>query len=391
VSPAAREHARLAEVPRFAGGRGLLVGSAVAGAVGMAATLVLGLVAPRQTLFSYLLALLFWLTLAVGMLGWLASFHAAHARWMVVLRRLMEAMTAPLAVLAVLFIPLAAATGHVYDWPEHKRFYFNLGFWIGRAAVYFGIWIAVAHLLWRWSVRQDGDGALAWTRRQRVLSAAALPPIGLALTFAAFDWVMSLHPDWQSTIFGLYLLGGAQAGSIALVIVVATGAERGGGPLAGMLTRAHFHSLGKLLLSFVCFWGYMAFSQYMLMWIGNLPEEIPWYLVRTHGAWKPIAIALALGHFGVPFLILLSAQLKRRPVGLSAVAAWILVIHLVDCYWLIMPELHPGSAMPHLADLTALVGVGGLCAAFVVWRLRGHFPVPIRDPYAAQALRYDPP
>ena len=385
-----KARALLGEVPRFDGGARWIAIGAIAGAIGMAATIVLFFVNPRQALFSYLVALVFWLTNAVGMLGWLAAFHASRARWMVVLRRLMETMTAPLAVLTILFVPIAIGAHEIYHWPEHKKFYFNFGFWITRAVIYFVLFNVIAHLLHLWSKRQDADGNLAWIGRMRVLSSAGLPVIGLALTFAAFDWVMSLHADWQSTIFGLYLLAGAQTGSIAIVIIVATAAERTG-LLRGMLTLSHFHSLGKLLLAFVCFWGYMAFSQYMLMWVGNLPEEIPWYLLRMQGGWKPISILLALGHFGVPFLVLLSAQIKRVPVGISAIAAWMLVIHWIDCYWLIMPELQPSSPMPHLADFTALVGVGGLCVAFAVWRLRGLYPVPVRDPYAVQAMRYDPP
>ena len=388
--PVEKARAILREVPRYSGGGKLILISGAAGAIGMVATIILFVVQPQQTLFSYLVALVFWLTISVGMLGWLASFHAAHARWMVVLRRLMETMTAPLFVLAILFIPIALGTRGLYHWPEHKKFYFNTSFWIARAVIYFVLFNVIAHLLHLWSKRQDADGNLAWISRMRVLSAAGLPIIGLALTFASFDWIMSLHADWQSTIFGLYVLAGAQTGSMAILIIVTTAAERSG-LLRGMLTLSHFHSLGKLLLAFVCFWGYMAFSQYMLMWVGNLPAEIPWYLLRTQGAWKPISITLALGHFGIPFLILLSAQIKRVPVGISALSAWMLVIHYIDCYWLIMPELHHDSPMPHIADLTSLVGVGGLCVAFAAWRLRGLYPVPVRDPYATQAMRYDPP
>jgi hypothetical protein len=385
-----KARALLREVPRFDGGGRLILIGGAAGALGMIATVVLFFVAPKQALFSYLVALVYWLTLALGMLGWLASFHASRARWMVVLRRLMETMTAPLAVLTILFIPVAIGAHEIYHWPEHKKFYFNFGFWATRAIIYFVLWNVIAHLLHLWSKRQDADGNLGWIGRMRVLSSVGLPVIGLSLTFAAFDWIMSLHADWQSTIFGLYVLAGGQAGSMAILIIVATAGERTG-LLRGMLTLSHFHSMGKLLLAFVCFWGYMAFSQYMLMWVGNLPEEIPWYLMRTQGPWKPISITLALGHFAIPFLILLSAQIKRVPAGISALSAWILVIHYIDVYWLIMPELSPGSPMPHLSDFTALVGVGGLCVAFAVWRLRGLYPVPVRDPYAVQAMRYDPP
>jgi len=389
VIPVDTARAALREVGRFEGGGRSIVVFGGIGALGMLLTIILFFVQPQQTLFSYLVAFLFWLTNAVGMLGWLGSFHASHARWMVVMRRLMEIMTAPLALLIVLFIPLAVGAHSIYHWPEHKAFYFNLPFWIGRAAVYLALFAVVSHLLYRWSTKQDGDGGLEWTSRMRRLSAVALPFIALALTFASFDWVMSLHAEWQSTIFGLYVLAGAQSGSMAILIIVMTVAARRG-VLRGLVNRSHFHSVGKLLLAFVCFWGYMAFSQYMLMWIGNLPEEIPWYLQRAHGPWRPVSIVLALGHFGLPFLVLLSAEIKKIPVAISGVAAWMLLIHWIDCYWLVMPELHRDSWLPHLADFTAMAGIGGLCVAFSLLRLRGTHPVPMRDPYALQSVRYDP-
>ena len=156
------------------------------------------------------------------------------------------------------------------------------------------------------------------------------------------------------------------------------------------MNAEHFHSLGKFLLAFTAFWAYVAFSQFMLIWIANVPEEVPWYILRIDGGWLWVGVFLAVFHFLVPFFLLLSRDLKRDPRRLSLVSAWLLFVHFVDLYWLVMPHLHPEGPRPSLWDLTALVGVGGAAVAFVVWRMRGAAAVPVRDPYLEDSLRYLP-
>ena len=247
--------------------------------------------------------------------------------------RARDHILATMSVLFVLlFIPIVVAAPKLYVWLDppaslgkeileniaHKRAYLNFGGFVWRAVVYFVIWLVFSELLYRDSMRQDEDAAPHWTASSRRLGSVGLPLAGFAATFAAFDWLMSLNPTWYSTLFGVYFITGFFVASLALLILIVTFARDPFGVLAG---KAHFHNLGKLLLAFVAFWGYIAFSQYMLMYHANLPEEVPWFLVRTRGAWRPVAVLLVFGHFLLPFFALLSRDLKLKPKALSVIAA----------------------------------------------------------------------
>jgi hypothetical protein len=296
--------------------------------------------------------------------------------------------------------------GHIFSWvhperlegelrhlAEHRSPYLNVPFFLLRSVVYFALWSVVAHLLHGWSVRQDEEGGVALTLRQRRLGAGALPFIAVAMTFAAFDWQMSVDLHLASTIFGLYWFAGSFLSAFA-VLILALNASRAEGSSPGALMNSnHYHSLGKYLLTFTAFWAYIAFSQLLLIWIANLPEEVPWYLARGRDGWLAAAVFLIVFHFVVPFFVLLSRPLKRSPRALGVMAMWVLVVHYVDIYWVMMPALQHdphGGLLPHWTDITAVVGVGGVFAAFVAWRLRGSAPVPVKDPYLEESLRYDP-
>jgi hypothetical protein len=376
---------------------GLLVGAAGFAVSGLGLWLD-----PRQGWFSYLAAYAYGVSLALGALVFVMVAHVTGATWFVVLRRLTEGVAATLPVFAVLFVPLLFGLDRLYPWVppleamgeqarqliEHKRPYLNVPFFVARAAVYFAVWIALAHFLGRWSLEQDAGGRPeALAARQRALSAGGLPPLALTMTFAAFDWLMSLEPEWYSTAYGVYYFAGGFVGAIALVTVVARLAGRAG-PLAGAVGVSHYHALGKLLLTFVAFWAYIAFSQFFVVWIADLPGEVRWYRLRTEGSWAWVALLLVAGQFALPFLLLLSRDLKRQPGLLTAVAAWVLVAHYVDVYWLVMPVLHEQGARPHWLDLATLAAVIGPAAAFGAWRLRGRAPVPRRDPGLAASLEY---
>jgi hypothetical protein len=213
--------------------------------------------------------------------------------------------------------------------------------------------------------------------------------VALAITFAAFDWQMSLSAFLFSTIYGVYWFAGSFVAAIAVLILAVAAASRLE-PLRRVLTPNHVHALGKYLLAFTAFWAYIAFSQYLLIWIANLPEEVPWYLVRTDTGWRAVGIFLALAQFVIPFVALLSRDRKRRLRPLVFWSVWILVAHYVDIYWVVMPQASPGGPSASWMDLTALVGVGGVTVAFAVWRLRGHPLVPVRDPYLHDSLHYEP-
>ncbi len=382
--------------------RPLVLWGGLAGALGLALAIAGILLDPTRGLYSYLTGYVFWLGLALGALAWLQALHASKARWSVVFRRLLEASASALVPLALLFLPIALGLGHLFPWMHRdlaaeadpnrrlafRHAYLNAPFFLARAAFYLVLWAAAAELLLRWSTRQDSIGGPDLTRRQRALSGGFLPVLGLTGTWAAFDWVMSLRPDWHSTTFGFYFLSGALVGSMAAIILAVWSAEQAG-LFPEPLRATHYHNLGKLLFAFVCFWAYIAFTQFLLIWIANLPEELPWILLRTQGGWAFVGVLLMLGHFALPFLVLLSRDFKRKPAALGAMAAWILVVHYADSYWLVMPRLYPGAPQPRWTDLAALVGIGGLCLAFAAIRLGGHATVPVGDPYLDESLRYE--
>jgi len=387
----------------FQGG-GRLAGIAVA-----VAAVALGLTAagaagdPRQALASYLVAFVYWLGIVLGALILLGALHASKARWPVVLRRFLETIPQTLPVFVLLFLPIALGLKHVFVWVEpagltgelahavaHKVPYLNVPFFLARAAGYFVVWIAVAHLLRAWSIRQDQEGGHALTLRQRRLGAGALPFLALTLSFASFDWMMSLDPRFFSTIFGVYWFAGSFLAAFAVLVIGAAATRDLPDHFGHHLNADHVHALGKFLLAFTAFWAYIAFSQFMLIWIANIPEEVPWYILRASGPWGRVGIFLAVGHFAIPFAVLLSRDLKRSPRKLAMVAAWLLLVHWVDLHWIIMPSFHEAGPAPSWMDLTAFVGVGAAFLACLVYRMRGAATVPVRDPYLEESLRYQP-
>jgi hypothetical protein len=270
---------------------------------------------------------------------------------------------------------------------HHRAVYLNPTFFLIRAVIYFAVWIGVARLLLGWSTRQDSGGAPELTAKAWRLGAGALPVLAITLTFAAVDWLMSLGTKWFSSMWGVYYFAGSMVAAFALLIVFVY--ALGQSPsLAGCLKVAHWLSLGKFLLAFTCFWAYIAYSQYMLTWIANLPDTIPWIIMRQRHGWKAIVGALIAGHFFVPFLILLSRKVKMRPPWLVAVAVWILFIHFVDLYWVVMPQVRPEEPLLDWSNVTAFVGVGGLALAFGIFQLRGRYAVPIQDPFLDESLGY---
>jgi hypothetical protein len=401
----AREVSLPAALPeRFTGGRGLVLGGAVGGLVLVLATLAGLAIDPKQAMFSYLVGFTYWGGISMASVLLLMIFHAFGAKWMVVLRRPLEAMATSVALFAVLFIPIVLGMKHLYVWVDppadlgrealkllaHKKPYLNQTFFVVRTAIYFLALIFVSARLFRLSTKQDESGAVDLTRRQRVLGTGALPIMALIFTFAAFDWLMSLNPLWFSTIFGVYYFAGSFV-SVFSLLAIASYRARGRNLFGNYVSVEHTHNVGKLMLSFTAFWGYIAFSQFMLIWIANLPEEIPFFMVRLKHVWAPLGIVLIFGQFFIPFGALLSRSLKRDPRKLAGVAVFILLIHFVDIYWLIVPTLSPDSIAFHWTNLTAFLGIGLLAISFTVWRLRGRFTIPVKDPYLADSLRYRQP
>ncbi|HLA78453.1 MAG TPA: hypothetical protein VJU18_12815 [Vicinamibacteria bacterium] len=372
-------------------------GALVAGALGVAACGLGLFLNPHQFFRSYLFAFLFWTGIAVGALGVSMIHHLAGGRWGLVILRILEAATRTLPVLGLLFLPLVFGLPQLYLWarPEqvaadpllqHKSAYLNVPFFLGRAAVYFAVWSLFAHLLSKWTqaIDQGGDRE-AISKKLRGLSGGGLVVMALTVTLAAVDWAMSLSPHWFSTVYGILFMVGQCLSALAFVVVLMAGfADQK--PFAGLVRREQIHDLGKLLLAFVMLWAYINLSQFLITWSGNLPEEIPWYLKRLQGGWQWLGLALVLFHFVLPFLLLLSRDLKRNAGLLGTVAGVILVFRMVDLFWLVAPETaggHGGHApgfSVHWLDLGALLAVGGLWLLAFVRELKGRSLLPTGEP-----------
>ncbi len=378
----------------------------------------------------YLVNYCFFLSISIGALFFVTLQHATRAGWSVTVRRLAEVLAANMPCMVLLFLPLLVPfllkipalrqwffTGlvqlvssdhwlyvfchtlgevHLYPWtnPEvvagsellaHKAAYLNPGFFVIRCVCYFVVWWLLARFFLRRSVEQDGSGDVALTRQMERLSPVALLLLAGTVTFASFDWLMSLEPEWFSTIYGVYYFSGAMVGSLAAVILAAM-LVQAAGRLQSSITVEHYHDLGKLLLGFVIFWGYIAFSQYMLIWYANIPEETTWYLARQSGSWKWVSVVLLFGHLLIPFFGLLSREAKRRRVLLGFWAAWLLVAHWIDIYWLVMPSLEYEGLPLGPIDAACLVGVGGLYFAGLLWTAGNRSLVPLGDPRLEESL-----
>lgn len=349
----------------------------------------------EQFFRSYLFAFLYWLGIGIGSLAILMIHHIAGGAWGAVIRRPLESATRTLPFMAILFVPLLFGIGSLYEWADpahvahdpllqHKAVYLNIPFFIGRAAFYFLAWSLLVFFLNRWSLQQDdsGDPYLGYKLEQ--ISRGGLVLVGLTMSFAAIDWVMSLEPHWFSTIYGILILGGQVLTAMAFMIAVASTLAKEG-PLATRMGKDQFHDLGKFLLAFVMVWAYFSFSQFLIIWSANLPEEIPWYLKRLKGGWEHVGIFLLLFHFALPFVVLLSRSVKRNASRLAMVAMAVLVARAVDLFWLVTPAFSPEQLTVHWLDLAALGAVGGIWMWLFVAQLCGRSLVAVHDPSLPEA------
>ena len=351
---------------------------------------------PGQFFHSYLLAYIFWVAIALGCLAILMLQHVTGGAWGLVIRRLLESATRTIPLMALLFLPLALGMRVLYVWarPEevsrgailqYKSFYLSVPFFWLRAAFYFLVWYTLARFLNKWSLEQDRAAQPRIARRLQALSAPGLVLFGLTATFASVDWVMSLEPEWFSTIFGLLFIAGQGLSAMAFVIaaVVILAKQK---PLSQVISPGHLHDLGKLLLAFVMIWAYFAFSQYLIIWSGNLPEEIAWYLHRLQSGWRLIGLTLVIFHFVAPFSLLLSRAVKREANVILKVAAALLFVRLIDLYWLIAPEFHRDGVSVSWLDVLLPASLGSIWLGCFVWQLRGRALLPVHDPQFDEAL-----
>jgi hypothetical protein len=329
--------------------------------------------------------------------------QASKAGWMVVVRRPMEAVASALPLFAVLFVPLAFALVHVYPWaahppdpagPGHKALWFSRPFFLGRSVFYFAVLSGVALRLRGWSRENDVHPSAALVQRMRRLGGGGLPVVGLVVTWAAFDWSMSLQPEWSSTMFGFYFFAGAFVGAIALACVLVTVLPlvvpgEPPSPSPSLPTPDHAQALGRLLFAMTIFWAYVSFGQLIVYWMGDIPDEVSFFLRRTSGSWTAVTAVLVAGHFVLPFFVLLNRPLKRRLAVLRLAGGWILAMHYLDVYWQVLPVHDASGARPHWLDLGALLFVGGLSVAWVARVYRAAPPLPANVPELSEGLAYE--
>ncbi len=348
--------------------------------------------------FSWMVAFVYFISIALGCLYFVLMHQATQGGWGVVVRRLAESTAATMPVFALLFVPIALGMQSLFPWarPEaaqdhllhHKAAYLNGGFFLVRAAVALLAWSGLAWWLLGASRRADEHPSEALAARVRRWSGPALIPVALLNTATAFDWLMSLEPHWYSTIFGVYVFSGGLMAAFAFLSLLAIGLQKAG-KLRDAVTTEHYHDLGKLLFAFTVFWAYIGFSQFFLIWYGNIPEETIWYRARLHGSWTGISLLLAIGHFGLPFFYLMPRSVKRNPRLLAIGAGWMLLMHLVDVHWMVMPQLHEQGFAPSVLDVAALLAVGGAFVAVLGVLLKRQALVPLGDPRLPESLGFE--
>ncbi|NNE68892.1 MAG: hypothetical protein HKN29_00860 [Rhodothermales bacterium] len=374
------------------------------GVIALVATLAVGMTGEdhKQFYFSYLTAWAYGVSLAVGALFFVLIQHLTKARWSVVFRRIPEALLWSFPVLAVLGIPVLFGMHDLFHWthaelldpasPDYdyviagKSGYLNTPFFLGRLAFYFIVWTLISYRLYSRSIQQDASGDIAETKSMRVTSAWGLPLLAVTTAFASYDILMSLDPHWFSTMFGVYFFAGSFLAIMAFMIVVSMSMQRAG--MMQGVTTEHYQDLGKFMFGFVVFWAYIAFSQYMLIWYGNLPEETVWYRHRLMHGWELHSAALLIAHFILPFMILIGRWAKRIRGLLAFMAVWVLFMHWFDFHWLVMPVLHGEHAQFNPLDFLALIGIVGILVGLVMFRLSRHSTVPQKDPRLALSLSF---
>lgn len=373
----------------------------IVGTVGLLLCVPFGIRSAEQFFHSYLFAVVFWLMIPVGCVAILMMHHLTGGWWGFPIRRLLEAGSGTFPVMGLLFIPLLFGLGRLYPWAQpsevaadpilqYKKPYMNPGFFTVRTVIYFAVWLLLAFLLTRWSEEQDRTANPALAGRMEATSAPGLILWGIAVTYASVDWVMSIESHWFSTIYGMLFMVIAALTAMCFVVLVLrllSDTE----PLKDCVTAAQYNDLGNLVLAFVMLWAYLSFSQFLIIWQGNLKDEIPWYVTRAYGGWGGVAVVLIVLHFAVPFILLLQRPVKRRLQVLSKLTAAVIFLSMIDMYWIITPGFRSEQHGPyfHPMDFLAIIGVGGLWVAVFLWRLKQMPLLPQHDPRFEGALEHE--
>lgn len=360
-------------------------------AIGGIVLLAVGAVVAQAEFFqSYLYAYVFWMALTLGCLGILILHHLVSGSWGHIVQRYAESAARTLPYMAVLFVPILLGMHHLYPWSNHevaaanhvvekKLGYLNVPFFLVRQILYFGFWIFVALWLSKKSVEQDATADPHLTRKMRVFSGPSMVFFVLTVTFASVDWMMSLEPEWFSTMYGVGRIVGAGLTALAFCIVLVRLLSKYQ-PLLEILNTRHVHHLGNLLMAFTILWAYIGFSEFLIIWSGNLPDDNMWHLRRMNPEWSVFAAILIVGHFAVPLTLLLSRQLKRHIEPLARIAGGILVMRLIDMYWLIYPAFNNHQLKFHWLSIVAPIALGGIWVWLFVNHLKRQPLLPLHDP-----------
>jgi hypothetical protein len=338
---------------------------------------------------SYLMAFLFWGGLSLGCFSALMIYHAAGGNWGFISRRLLESAVRIMPFVLLMLIPVLLGLNSLYEWTrpaavatneviQRKALYLNLPFFFLRLVIYFTVWFALSYFLNRWSAEQDRTADPSLKNRLKSLSSPGLLIHGFMVTFLVIDLVMSLQAEWFSTIFGMIFLVGQLISAVSFLVLMLMLLGRHE-PLASTLQSKHFHDLGNLMLAFVILFAYLSYSQFLLIWSANLPNENPWYLRRLFNGWGVVAWIVLLFHFAVPFLLLLMRFIKRRGELLAYVAVGLIIMRNVELYWTVEPAFHPGALYFHWLDVAAPIGLGGIWLALFSWQLKSRPLLPLHD------------
>ena len=348
---------------------------------------------PTQFLQSYLIGFLLWCGVVLGSMALVMLQFLTGGAWGIMIRRPLEAATRTMPLLALFFLPILFGMRRLYAWSApgrltgHQAQYLNVNFFIIRAIIYFIVWGFLAFILDRWSLEQDRNPGYSNTRRLQLLAGPAIIIYGFTMTFASIDWVMSLAPGWYSSILGMLIVGGQGLGALAFIIIIMLLLAHHE-LMADLLQPRHFHDLGKLLLAFVMVWAYFAFSQLLIIWAGNLTTEIPWYLHRLNTSWRMVGLFIVVFHFAVPFMLLLSRDLKRNAGGLAAVAIGLFAMRWVDLVWMTVPEFHHGGFQISWMDVMAPIALGGIWLGVYFTELKRRPLLPIGESNLQNALQH---
>jgi hypothetical protein len=362
------------------------------------ALFVLGLLVDRTQFFhAYLVGFIFWIGITLGSMALLMLQHLTGGAWGLIIRRVLEAATRTLPLMLILFVPILLRLNQIYSWTnraamdqvpalrEKAAHYLNPAFFTIRAAIYFAIWLLMMWLLNSWSLKHDRTADRRFAKRLQMFSGPGLGLLIITITFASIDWVMSLDPAWSSTIFGLIFVASWSLSALAFAILVMSWLARRE-PMNAVVRTSHFHDWGNLLMALVMLWMYFAFSQYLIIWSANLPEETTWYVARKHDGWGIIALATVILQFAFPFLTLLSRAAKKSPQKLGQLALLILIMRVLDVIWLIEPTFNREHFHLSWMDIVAPIAIGGIWIAVFAWQLQRRSLIPINDPQLEQAL-----